>query len=198
MREIDKKLEMERLYMSILDKKHGNQITISSEENLKTKLKCFGIKHHRQDKDVLSHSEKQAITTLRRNNEIIIQRPDKGGGVVVMDRSAYEEKLSSLISDPSKFIECASNHSDGVKKSINSIANQLKDTHKSAYYKIRRVGDYNNGHLYGLPKIHKDTQNPPLRPIISMTGTITHLYVANHTQEDTTNQDISMRISNLL
>ena len=160
--------------MSILDKKHSNQITIESEDNLKTKLKCFGIKHKAKEKEVLSRPEKEAITSLRRNDDIVIKRPDKGGGVVVMDRSVYDSKLTELISDHSKFTECSPNQSDVVKKSINLIANQIKVSHKSIYYKIRRIGDYNNGHLYGLPKIHKSTQDPPLRPIISMTGTVTH------------------------
>ena len=39
---------------------------------------------------------------------------------------------------------------------------------------MKITGDFYNGHLYGLPKIHKNATAPPLRPIISMSGTVTH------------------------
>ena len=29
------------------------------------------------------------------------------------------------------------------------------------------VGDFNPGYIYGNCKIHRDTNNPPLRPVIS-------------------------------
>jgi len=35
-------------------------------------------------------------------------------------------------------------------------------------------GHFNTGFLYGLPKIHKNASDPPLRPVISMVGTATH------------------------
>jgi len=42
-REIDKKLEMEKL--SINDYNFSNNISITNQDNLKTKLRHFGIKH---------------------------------------------------------------------------------------------------------------------------------------------------------
>ena len=42
------------------------------------------------------------------------------------------------------------------------------------YKNLKRVGTYTNRHLYGFSKIHKSTTDPPLRPIISMSGAVTH------------------------
>ena len=91
-----------------------------------------------------------------------------------MNKIDYTEKLKELISDNTKFEKCIKSQSEKIKKSINEIAKPFKDNNKFLYYKFRRKGHYNNGHLYGLPKVHKNTENPPLRPIISMTGTVTH------------------------
>ena len=102
----------------------------------------------------------------------MIQRPDKGGGVVILDRQYYHDRLLNLISD--KFSTCSSDQSDNLKKEINIIAEQFRNSNKHLYFKLRRVGNFADGHLYGLPKLHKNIEAPPLRPIISMSGTVTH------------------------
>ena len=84
----------------------------------------------------------------------------------------YDSKLHELVSDPSKFTPCDANQNDKVNVKINKIANNLKISHPAHFYKIRRRGDYNNGHLYGLPKIHKDLNNRRLRQMIE--GSVTH------------------------
>ena len=40
---------------------------------------------------------------MKQNNDIIIQKADKGNTVVIIDKDAYKTKMKSLISDPSKF-----------------------------------------------------------------------------------------------
>jgi len=172
---INRQIEMEKLYMSILDKKDQNKVTIESNEHLKTKLKCFGIKHQPNTSlDPLTKEEKQAAKNLKNNANIIIQRPDKGGGVVIMNRADYVAKLHTLISDQNKFRPCDKKQSEIVKSKLNSIINTFKHNNWHTFYKLRRSGEFYNGHLYGLPKVHKDEKNPPLRPIISMSGTVTH------------------------
>ena len=43
------------------------------------------------------------LKELRKNKDIVILKPDKGNGVVVMDRIAYEQGIVAIISDASKF-----------------------------------------------------------------------------------------------
>ena len=71
-----------------------------------------------------------------------------------------------LVNDVSKFKLGDSKQSDRVKVKINKIVSNLRTLHPSHFYKIRRKGDYNNGHLYGLLKVQKNLDDPPLRPII--------------------------------
>ena len=40
---------------------------------------------------------------LRRSKDIMIKRPDKGNGVVVMDRVIYNQQMHALLSDKNKF-----------------------------------------------------------------------------------------------
>ena len=64
-----------------------------------------------------------------------------------MNATNYDIKLLELVSDPSKFTRCDAKQIDEVKVKINKIANDLKISHPAHFNKIRRRGDYNNGHL---------------------------------------------------
>lgn len=91
-----------------------------------------------------------------------------------MSSDYYNSKLQEIVSNTDKFITCPQNQTETVKKKINEIAKPFKETDVPLYKKLRRVGGFYEGHLYGLPKIHKNETSPPLRPIISMSGTVTH------------------------
>ena len=95
---IQLQIQMEKLYMSILD------ITTVNNEHFKTKLKHFGIKHQPADHcDLLTREQKSVLRKLRLNNSIFIQCPNNGGGVVVMSKLDYNNKLLDLVNDVSKF-----------------------------------------------------------------------------------------------
>ena len=79
-----------------------------------------------------------------------------------MNKLNYNNKLLDLVNDVSKFKLCDSKQSDRVKIKINKIASNLRTLHPSHFYKIRRKGDNYNGHLYGLPKVHKNLDDPPI------------------------------------
>ena len=50
--------------------------------------------------DLKKHS---ILRSLRRNRDIVILKPDKGNGIVILDRTAYDNGLFSIINDSSKF-----------------------------------------------------------------------------------------------
>ena len=43
------------------------------------------------------------LKKLKNNPDIIITKPDKGNGVVVMDRTDYDKRMLEMIGDTSKF-----------------------------------------------------------------------------------------------
>ena len=46
-----------------------------------------------------------AIKSLRSNKHILITKPHKGSGVVILNRSVYDKKMVAILSDVTKF-EC--------------------------------------------------------------------------------------------
>ena len=91
-----------------------------------------------------------------------------------MNRENYLNKISTLLNDATKFEKCKRPNPNSTKDKINRIAKPLKESNASLYKKLFQTGTFSCGHLYGLPKLHKSTTDPPLRPIISMVGTATH------------------------
>ena len=45
------------------------------------------------------------LKRLRKNNNIVILRPDKGDGTVTIDRDVYIQKIFEIIKDRTKFKE---------------------------------------------------------------------------------------------
>ena len=59
------------------------------------------VKH--PPKPVLSDEESKAMLSLSKDKSIVISRPDKGNGVVLMDRVDYLSKVQSILEDTTKF-----------------------------------------------------------------------------------------------
>ena len=122
----------------------------------------------------------KALNRLKKRDDIIITKPDKGSGVVVMDKGEYTRLLSAaLIDGTSKFTQI-----DGKlpksrgrpPKHFHPLLQKEKDTTTV----LREILPSNIAdslcpkgsrlaHLYGLPKTHK--ANLCMRPILSATGT---------------------------
>ena len=112
---------------------------------------------------------------LRRNNDIVIVKPDKGNGVIVLDKISYIESLRALLSDESKFKKSLG---DETIKRQGSLQRFLLALKKGGFFDETTYDNiYPHGslpaRLYGLPKIHKIVQEgemPPSRPIVSSIG----------------------------
>ena len=45
----------------------------------------------------------RVLRNLRENKDIVITKPDKGNGFVILDRKLYDNAIKEIISDTSKF-----------------------------------------------------------------------------------------------
>ena len=120
----------------------------------------------------------RAINSLRKNDHIIITKPDKGSSVVLLNKSDYVDKINEILDDQSTFKRLgpvssndntASTESRLQKRLLNLVKADLMP--RWIYDAIQSTGSQ-NFRIYGLPKTHKE--GTPLRPILSMTGSSHH------------------------
>ena len=112
------------------------------------------------------------------NEEILITKPDKGAGVVILNKNDYNDKMKTILNDTTKFLDLGPvTNNDNTAKIESRIQRRLLQLRKEyliskqVYEAIRPTGSQ-RPRMYGLPKIHK--KDVPLRPILSMTGSAQH------------------------
>ena len=119
------------------------------------------------------------LEKLRRNKDIVIIRPDKGNGVVVMDRLIYNQQMYALLNDKNKFKKLSE---DPTKLREGQLQRYLRELKKkqflddATYERIYPSGSQPS-RLYGTPKVHKIKSNPEVpsfRPIVSSIGSFNY------------------------
>jgi len=128
----------------------------------------------------ITREQRQAISKLRANEEIIIKSADKGGMVCVMDKAAYLTEAYRQLNNTKYYKDIP----EPIQKhNIPVINNILEDLCEQGYISNKQY-QYLNAketdklrHFYLLPKIHKPTNKwtlpnmPEGRPIVGDCGT---------------------------
>ena len=139
----------------------------------------FNFNSHRSVLLNLPRDQFKALKNLSKNQDIIITQPDKGSGIVVINKSDYINKVKNTISDTSKFKLSPQQDIYKVSRTIErKVRNFIRDHLKKPGYiseqQYKRL--YPNGShigvMYGLPKVHKPGN--PVRPICSAVGTASY------------------------
>ena len=105
-----------------------------------------------------------------------IQKPDIGNGVVVLDRSDYDQGILKIINDTSKFRPIKEDPTLLREDRLQRLLRKYKkDGHlDNVVYKNIYPKSSQPARIYGLPKMHKDrgtNSTPPFRPVVSSIGT---------------------------
>jgi len=131
-----------------------------------------------------SHQRKQTrdsdaflspLQTLKNDNSIVITKPDKRRGVVIVNKCDYKQKLMDILNDQTKFKRISteiSTHLLYLEGKLNRLLRTIKSSISLNTYNSLLSSGSRPGVLYGLPKVHKP--NIPLRPIISSIGTFNY------------------------
>ncbi|XP_041429831.1 uncharacterized protein LOC121397286 [Xenopus laevis] len=145
---------------------HCVETFVQAVERDVNKLK-WPIKRHKAQN--LSRAEKDALHNLKSDTSITIKPADKGGAIVVMDTDYYREEAVSQLSntshyrllegDPTSNLKQVIDHALETSKEEGIITERLK--------KFLQVDFPIIPVFYLLPKIHKDMQRPPGRPIVA-------------------------------
>ena len=121
-----------------------------------------------------SKEEWGALKSLKDDKSICIMKPDKGNGIVLLNRVDYVQKMDSILRDTDKFLGIKGDLYPLILKNedkLNRFLRQLKEKGSigdRVYHQVYASGS-KPGILYGLPKVHKS--DIPLRPILSAIGT---------------------------
>ena len=94
------------------------------------------------------------------NKEIIVCKPDKGRGVVLMDKAIYLSKITELIADRTKFetiSDAPDKYTIKMEDKLNNFLHKIRNCIDipSDVFKVFFASGSAPGILYGLPKIHK-------------------------------------------
>ena len=154
------------------------------EKELECRATLSGLAHRFANSKIdrtgfrLNREHTDAIKNLKKKSDVIITKPDKGNGVVLLKRSDYVEKMQAILSDKRKFQDIGetdvNDRTVQIERALQAfLLRARKAGHITAevYDRVRPVGSI-RPRMYGLPKLHKD--GVPLRPILSMVGAPQH------------------------
>ena len=125
-------------------------------------------------------TEREALISLRKSKNTVIFEADKGGAVVIMNKSDYineaKKHLNSVDADGNRIYKELSY--DCTEKFVRDVAEAVG---KAAINKVTDddladlllADSPKAGNIYFLPKIHKEIQPPPGRPICNTMNTPT-------------------------
>ena len=84
-------------------------------------------------------------------------KPDKGNGVVILDRKLYNNTIEEIISDTSKFVKLNEDPTLKRKASLQRFLRKLKQKNffkEIEYHKLYPSGSA-PARIYGTPEMHK-------------------------------------------
>ena len=124
------------------------------------------INRARSENPTLTKKQRDAIKELKTNEDIVIRKADKSNTYVLMDKQDYVDKITELISDPTKFKKVPRDPTEQIKKAINREISVINAEKNDLQFK-KIEGNFKPGYAYGNCKTHKSITDPPLRLIIS-------------------------------
>ena len=117
----------------------------------------------------MSVEQLKALKSLKKREDIVILKADKGNATVVMKSEEYHQKCLALLQPPT-YVPLSRDPTSKVERRIMDIIKDFKTKKyisKELFHKLKPSLS-KAPHFYGLPKVHK--AETPLRPIVSAIG----------------------------
>lgn len=112
--------------------------------------------------------ERAALNDLKRQN-IVIKKSDKGDNVVLLNQQDYEKEAKRLLNDQTTYEKLDSNPFPALVLELNRKLMDAKNEGllTNREYQHLLLQEFNLPTFYIIPKVHKNLENPPGRPIVS-------------------------------
>uniref|UniRef100_A0A8C5W8X4 Reverse transcriptase domain-containing protein n=1 Tax=Leptobrachium leishanense TaxID=445787 RepID=A0A8C5W8X4_9ANUR len=125
--------------------------------------------------DNLSSKERKALKELTMNTDFIIKPSDKGGNITIMSKDQYEFMVKTLLEDDKVYVRLSQ---DPTKRYLDQLGEILIRGYEKGHiseeeYKFLKSDKPTIATFYALPKVHKNLEKPPGRPIVSGIGNLT-------------------------
>ena len=144
-------------------------------QKIKHSLKSLAYNLLDFDDKCLRDDHKRIVILKRLNQKFAILKPDKGSGVVVLNKADYRDCIQDLFSDSSKFQQIQKDPTLTQLKTVQSYLLTLKnraEISEEVYQEVHPTAAH-PGRARGLPKTHKTFQTlPKFRPIVDTIGTV--------------------------
>ncbi|XP_076065238.1 uncharacterized protein LOC143039251 [Oratosquilla oratoria] len=122
---------------------------------------------------VIPRRYKEALHTLSQDDSIIISQADKGGGVIVMNKNDYLDKMLDLLNDHTTYERKPDGNADNEAEKFKIEARNILRKSVKGKKLLGLLEEAPRPPLmHGLPKVHKTGM--PMRPITSGIGSAPH------------------------
>ena len=141
------------------------------QDKIKNSLRSFTYNYIDLDLKEFRLGRKIIDILNKLTERFAILKPDKGNGIVLLNRYDYVTSVKSIFSDSSKFEKL---DSDPTLTRLHSLQNYLLQLHKRDEITDEQLDALTAhfGRAHGLPKTHKKFDTlPTFRPIIDTTNT---------------------------
>ena len=162
----------EALWDQIKEKKlckQGNHFMRQAKNSIRAMaFNLINIDDHQIYKD---QKKIKIIRNLR--EKVVLLTPDKGNGVVILDKCDYINSMEQLFEDRTKFRVINEDPTHTRMATLQNYVRMLKNTKQinDEEYKLLYPKNAKIGRAHGSAKVHKEFENiPPLRPIIDTIG----------------------------
>lgn len=118
---------------------------------------------------------KKGIQTLIKRKDLVIRAADKGGGVVLQTKDNYLKEIQRQLQDESTYTKLPKNPIPQIKRGLEHIVQMVVKksilNNKEVRYLVPDLCRIPV--IYTVPKIHKNQENPPRRPIVNGINSVT-------------------------
>lgn len=123
----------------------------------------------------LSRNEKMALESLKTNDQITIKSSDKGGNIVLQNKTEYKAMVLKLLEDRDNYEVVSQDPTKGFSDELELILRNRKihnlisdDEYKAMSNPCPTIPTF-----YAIPKVQKKVKSIPGRPIVSGNDSLT-------------------------